>query len=449
MNIASLQSSPIADLWLRPWYDRMAADILARWYFPLSRAWAAACQAAGDPARFAAAAPYDGPPSSGLDKALRAVAAKADAYRTAEATWADMVFAPDPPDGRAAATVTETRLAAAHTLMATRRRFVPWQVRRRFPTVRWRVASVDAARRRHGPRLHGIAFPAPVVAGAVQLSHPLREPDRETFWLRFDSTVSGTPDIAWARVDKPPGRCRGAVILAHGIGIETEFWRGLATGHAGILAAGYALVAPEGPYHGRRCPPGFYGGEGVFAAGVQGLLDYTAAHVSELGRLIAWARAAFAGPVGLAGISLGALTTQIVAVAAHGWSPEQRPDALLLVTASDSVVAAAIEGRLARLLGVPAAVAAAGWTPQAWQPYLPLLEPRGAPALPAERILAVLGTADEIMPYHAGDALMTRWQVPRHNVFRRRQGHFSASLGLARDDTPMRRLTELLDAGVD
>jgi hypothetical protein len=41
-------------------------------------------------------------------------------------------------------------------------------------------------------------------------------------------------------------------------------------------------------------------------------------------------------------------------------------------------------------------------------------------------------------------ALVSRWKVPEDNVFVRPQGHFSASLGLMRDDTPLRRLASLL-----
>ena len=40
------------DLILRPWFDRIAQSIVSNWYFPLSRAWAAALDAGGSSDRF-------------------------------------------------------------------------------------------------------------------------------------------------------------------------------------------------------------------------------------------------------------------------------------------------------------------------------------------------------------------------------------------------------------
>ncbi len=63
------------------------------------------------------------------------------------------------------------------------------------------------------------------------------------------------------------------------------------------MAEGIRVIRPEGPWHGRRRLPGTYGGEPVLARGPGGLLDYFHAHVIELGRLVAWARATRGGPV--------------------------------------------------------------------------------------------------------------------------------------------------------
>ncbi len=59
----------------RPWLDRAAFGSLT-WYFPLSRLWAAANVAEGDPDRFAAKVPFaggDGPEGWLLDQALQGV----------------------------------------------------------------------------------------------------------------------------------------------------------------------------------------------------------------------------------------------------------------------------------------------------------------------------------------------------------------------------------------
>jgi hypothetical protein len=190
--------------------------------------------------------------------------------------------------------------------------------------------------------------------------------------------------------------------------------------------------------------PGTYGGEPVLARGPAGLLDYFHAHVVELGRLVAWARATRGGPVAIGGASLGALTAQLAAVAARHWPEEMRPDALLLVAPSHSLTAVTFEGSLTRALGVPDAIRAAGWTLRDIEHWRPLLEPLTAPAVPADRIVVVIGMSDDVTLTAGGEALVRHWQVPEDNVFRSPAGHFSTSLGLARDTGPFRRLLEVL-----
>jgi len=43
---------PLGALVMRPWYDRLAVKLVPQWYFPLSRAWAAALECGGDGAVF-------------------------------------------------------------------------------------------------------------------------------------------------------------------------------------------------------------------------------------------------------------------------------------------------------------------------------------------------------------------------------------------------------------
>ncbi|MCH9050416.1 MAG: hypothetical protein IIA72_04965, partial [Proteobacteria bacterium] len=57
--LGRLLAGPVADLVLRPWFDRLAIPAIADWYCPLSRAWAAALVADGAPERFADALGFD------------------------------------------------------------------------------------------------------------------------------------------------------------------------------------------------------------------------------------------------------------------------------------------------------------------------------------------------------------------------------------------------------
>jgi hypothetical protein len=148
--------------------------------------------------------------------------------------------------------------------------------------------------------------------------------------------------------------------------------------------------------------------------------------------------------VALGGVSLGALTSQLVAVAARGWPAALRPDALILIACSENLKDVAFNGSLASLIGLPARLAAQGWTEADMERYLPLMEPRGAPVVPPEKIVMVLGEADDLTPFEGGLALARRWQVPPANLFLRRQGHFSVAFDLARRPQPLDRLAEIL-----
>src|SRR5262249_45711540 len=159
----------------------------------------------------------------------------------------------------------------------------------------------------------------------------------------------------------------------HGVGVETEFWSA-DLGRVDVLArVGIRVIRPEAPWHGRRRLPGWFGGEPAMAWGPAGLIGLFAAWVAEMAQLVSWARATRRGRVAVGGISLGALTSQLVATVAGGWPPAMRPDALLLVGTTADVVAAATEGGLARALGAGVQLAAKSWTPEALLRWAPLL----------------------------------------------------------------------------
>jgi pimeloyl-ACP methyl ester carboxylesterase len=335
--------------------------------------------------------------------------------------------------------------------MSMRWQFVMPHVAARFPAVRWNVAAESEVRERHGARLHDLASAfAPPASFAPERSASVPGRRGSASWLRYPAPVEAVGDTAWARVIVPERehapRRHPVVVFTHGIAMETEFWRGQSAPPKLFAERNVAMIRPEGPFHGRRRVAGCYGGEPVIARGPMGLLDYFHSHVIELGLLVAWARATFGGPVALGGVSLGALTAQRAAVAARNWPAEMRPDALLLVTPSASIAAAALGGSLPRAAGVPAALAAAGWTEAGFERWSPLIEGGGAPEVAPERIVVTLGTTDDITPYAEGERLIRDWHVPGENVFRRKLGHFSTSLALLRDSAPLLRLADVLDA---
>jgi hypothetical protein len=430
----------MADLVLRPWFDRVALHAIARWYFPLSRAWAAAIEAPDVDSFLAEMGPVLLPRTQ-IARAVSLTAERQRDYERAAAAWENAFFdAVDVPSDADLIEAEEARLGRANALMAARSAFMPLHLTGRLPAVRWEIADESTVEARHGWR-RGNPYPAPVPE-PLELSHAMPSFSDEVRWGRFASSE----DTAWARIVTPlAAKNPPTLIFLHGIAMETEFWRGDSRVMLrGLSEAGVRVVQPEGPWHGRRRKPGWYGGEPAMAQGPLGMLDLFRDWVSEIAQLIAWARATSTGAVAVGGVSLGALTSQLVGVAAAGWPASMRPDALFLVATSGNVVGAAAEGGLGQALGVGERLQAAGWTGERLEHWRPFFDPVGPLVVDPGRIVMVLGAEDVVTPYDDGAALAKRWRVPRRNVFVRPQGHFSVALGLSRRADPLRRLLDIV-----
>ena len=444
---------PLGALVMRPWYDRLAVKLIAGWYLGLSRAWAAALESSGNEARFAAALGLERLPGGlcgwSLRRGLAATTTLAKVHAGADAHWRDVFFAAAAPGAETLVAAEQRRRRAAHDLMAARRHFAC--LRRRIEPLCWAVPRPEEMPPPEALERDGGTCIALRDLPPVELSHWVPGPHGRQAWLRFPSP--GLPgDTAWAQVFEPEGAVNPPTLISlHGICVESEHW-GAAIDAIDIAPdlkrKGLRIIRPEGPWHGRRRPAGRFGGEPAMAQGPLGFLKLFSAWGAEVAVLIDWARRrngdGGGAPVALGGVSLGALTGQLVAVAAKDWPAALRPDALILIACSENLKDVAFNGSLASLIGLPARLAAQGWTEADMERYLPLMEPRGAPVVPPEKIVMVLGEADDLTPFEGGLALARRWQVPPANLFLRRQGHFSVAFDLARRPQPLDRLVEIL-----
>lgn len=296
---------------------------------------------------FAEAAPTVDPESYLAERAVAEVDGLRRAHDEASAKWGELLFGDGRADSGALARAEALRLGPAHALMAARWYCVPLHIRRRGPAVAFAVPSYEAVAARHGARLAapGCAFVLPSPPpGPIARSFGYETAFGRVSWLRMAAPVPLVEgDTVLARVYEPAHPWT-TVILAHGVGIESEIWRGLAEPPRALVEAGCRVIQPVAPWHGHRALDGCYGGEPIFAGGPMALLDFLHAAVLELGLLMSWARSLGDGPVALGGVSLGALTVQRLATAAHHWPRAMVPDALLLVTASASILG----GRLHR-----------------------------------------------------------------------------------------------------
>ena len=426
-------------LW--PWMDGLTLTAISDWYLPLSRAWAAALDEQAD---FGEALGLGAAEAARCARAIAKTRARRRDYLLAEAAWQRAFFGESPQPQAALAEAQDRRIAAAQGLMLARRHFLPLQLRRRLPRVRWQIASPEEAEARQGGRLAEPETAFPALTGAeIRESQAVERCHGLVSSLRFTSPLG---DEAWARVVTPQDVVDPpTLVFLHGLTIETEMWSESVDPIAPLAAQGIRVLRVEGPWHGRRRLPGFYGGEPILGRGVLGLLEAFEAWAREVSAWIAWARRSSNGPVAVGGISLGALTSQLVLTASRDWPPSLRPDAALLLAVSGDLLATAHEGALPSALGLRPELQAAGWDENLIRPWLALLEPWGAPAIAPERILMLLGRADKVTPFETGLALARRWGLPPANLLRRgHQGHFTLDLGLSFDPGPLYALARLL-----
>jgi len=448
-----LNQTPLGALVMRPWYDRFMLRFVAGWVMPLSRAWAAALVSQGDAERFAAELGLDGPPGGfcgwRLPHALARTEVLARTHAGADAHWHDVYFGKDRADAATLVAAERARRGAAHNLMAARRYFLC--LRRRVPWLSWSLPHpedmpvADALR-----GAAGTCIKLPDELPPVELSHWVPGPFGRQAWLRFPAP--GLPgDTAWAQIFEPENVSNPPTLISlHGIGVESEHW-GVVMDTVDItpdlVRKGLRVIRPEGPWHGRRRPEGRFGGEPAMAQGPLGFLKLFSAWGAEVAVMIDWTRRHGSGRVAIGGVSLGALTSQLTAVAARDWPAHLRPDALILIACSENLKDVAFQGSLAGVIGLPERLREKGWTEGDIDRYLPLMEPRGAPVMDAQNIVMVLGEADDLTPYEGGLSLARRWAVPPENLFLRHQGHFTVAFDLARRPQPLDRLGQILGAG--
>jgi hypothetical protein len=85
------------------------------------------------------------------------------------------------------------------------------------------------------------------------------------------------------------------------------------------------------------------------------------------------------------------------------------------VATSGDILSVAHDGSLGRALGLAPQLTAAGWDRAAQTRWLPLLQPAGPPALDPERIVLLVGQADDLTPAAGGLALGRDWSLPEAN----------------------------------
>ncbi|MFZ5780284.1 MAG: hypothetical protein ACOY4R_08830 [Pseudomonadota bacterium] len=450
--------SPLGALLARPWLDRAGLFGLERWYFPLSRLWAAANAAGTDVARFREEV---GAPLGAVwtDRRLRGIleghAVRSGTAAQARSAWESALFdgGPRVDPSADAGLLDARRRASSSSHMAMRAAFYPLLFPRRPPPARWRIDPPSALEQALATALAEPErlYRQPLDIAAVSASRPFERGAVRERWLRAPTPADrlrrrpGSEHLYARLVEPRHGGAAATLVLGGGLGLELEL---LTLSHdpaTRLAAQGWRVVEPIAPYHGLRAMPGRYGGEPFYAEAPGAAIDLVAGHALEWGLIVAWCRARYGGPVALSGISMTSFVAQQVASRCGIWTAEARPDAVMLISHSGSIEDVTFDGALTLSLGLDQALVKAGWSREALSRLSRLVDPAAAPALPPGQIVSVLGETDRWLPFNEGLAVAQTWRLPPENVFRYPLGHLGMPVQLMRDPAPFERLRQVMD----
>ncbi|QEX16200.1 hypothetical protein FRZ44_14920 [Hypericibacter terrae] len=430
----------------RPWFDWVALHLGIRIYMPLSRAWAAALDAEGSTERFRLEIGCDLPEKAVPKRALAKVTKLKATFKAVDAAWLDSFFGARDAGQAELLRAKEAWLKTSLDLMRARSLFWPLMLRHKIPAARFHIPSIDeveaayAGFRSDPDKAFALPSPLPTVERSRVIEHSwCRE-----YWLRFASPGPDR-DTCWAHVVEPlASENVPSLIDGNGLMVEPESYGAMINSQAGLIARGIRVISMEAPWHVRRRPQGWYGGERFIATQPLGALELFSTGAREMGIVAGWCRQQGRGRVAFGGTSMGALTAQLAAARARAWSERHRPDVLFLVTTSDSVSALAVESSISRQVGLPQALHEAGWSEANLNAFAGLTDPGLIAPLPPSNIIMVLGRADTVTPCKRGASLAEHWNLPGRNLFLYNRGHFTVPIGMFRDQEPVERLAERL-----
>jgi len=288
-------------------------------------------------------------------------------------------------------------------------------------------------------------FDLPEVFPEVEVSRSIPTSTGKDYWLRFPSPSPQMDDLVYARVHEPEGIDNPpTLIFGHGMSVEFDHYHQILDEVTQLTRLGIRVIRPEAPWHGRRVLPGHYGGEQFLSNLPISIFDFVSAQHKEWPTIINWCRNNSSGPVAIGGSSLGAQSAKAIAMNAIRWPEKLQPDALLVITHSQHMSEAAMDGVLSDIWNLGDAMRAAGWHQDTEKRWLQMIDPQRPACISGENIVTVYGTKDTVTPIETALTQMDAWNVPHENRFRYQRGHFTIPLGMINDDAPLLRFAEVI-----
>lgn len=451
--VQAVMRSWVGNMIALPWLDKLIMLSLEHVFFPLSRMWAAARQANGNVENFYQAVPLIDfvVKQSKTSKALNTFELNRIQIANTEEKWRAAFFVSDPNASahNSAQLKNMERLRLDHRshYNATRFRFwhhrkaVGMSVANKFPTPDEMQAVYGESDETWQQR-----FLAPESFPDVTQSQAIVVNEVNSYWIRFQSPSARLNDVVYARVIEPVGvENPPTLIFGHGIGVEFDHWRNLIDFVDFFPKMGIRVIRPEAPWHGRRVPDGFYGGEYFLSTAPMGAFDFFTAQYQEWLVLMDWTRKRSTAPVAIGGSSLGAQCAQSMAIRANDLPRRLQADALFLLTHCAHVWEVALDGALADIWGLHDPLHNLGWSRDIMEQWLSKLDPKGVPCMSPENIISVIGRADKVTPFKSGRRLQQLWKLPANNTFHWPSGHFSVPIRMVRHREPIERFKQIID----
>ena len=444
-----LLSSRLGGLVARGWLEKPILYLLQYWFFPISRLWAAARKANGSVDEFFLAVPMEPieQEREKIQKLLDQFEIKRKQIAATEVQWRVKFFSADDCTEQDLVDAEEKRLAHRNQYNATRKTFRSLRKYVRSSVYNC-FASPEQAVQLYSDdkKADQDLFARLKSMPAVSVSRSIEKRFSNDYWLSFDSPSSRLNDTVYARVLEPKGVVNPpTLIFGHGICTEFDHWRNLLDIVKYLPQLGIRVIRPEAPWHGRRVPDGFYGGEYFLSSTPLGAFDFFTAQHQEWTVLMHWARQTSSGPLAIGGSSLGAQAAQMTAIRANDWPAHEQPDALFLMTHCSHIWEVALDGDLADIWNLHDPLKTLGWNRKTTEQWMQRLDPIGDPCMPAERVISVLGRDDGVTPYHSGRRLQKRWDLPKQNCFVWPCGHFEVPIRMLSQRQPLTRLVEVFD----
>lgn len=438
---AWIRSFYINSIIARPWLDPICLWAITQKIMPLSKLWALVGDPTGNIEQLWAQIPplKQRPSFAKMYDLLKYWQKEAVAQ---EQLWQHIMWAnQDFSDEKIWQVNQHKQQAWQRWIIQGKRKLLPYASSLRLPKINFHVPNAS-----HQPIITDAIFQQLISLSqklpVINVSKKLPTQKGQQYWLTFSNGLENV----WATVFEPPlSKNQGTFIYCHGWGVEGEL-SGLPLepeiGH--LIDCGVRVIRLESSAHGRRCPPGYYDGEHIFASAPPALVEFMMQQVHEIGVLLHWCKLENKGPVALGGTSLGALSSQTYVSLNKRLQLYPQPDILYLSATDPNILALAGDSQLCIKSGLSAALTQAGWSKEKLDGYQPLVQVSAEPPINPNHIIMVMGNKDQVTSYHRAKELAIKWQVRPNHLFERRQGHFSLQLGLLGDQAPINSLYHLL-----